>query len=111
MENIINKPTEDNWINGIDNNEPWKYLWQFDAMIWEDEGYAEFTIKNRAYDSDLENEFQDTVRYKQWFMEFYDTFRICESEAYVYYSIFKYLGKNPEVTMRNLTNMALLEKI
>lgn len=112
METTINKPTEDNWINGIDKNEPWKYLWQFDAMIWEDKGWEEFSSKLNDSDSYNVNYFLDTVRYTSWFKEFTKAFDLTGTvETSFYYHVFEYLGKDPEAMMRNLTNMALLEKL
>lgn len=104
-EEELNKEIEEelnpiNWINGLNPKEPYKYLWQFDKIVFDDKQYL-------AWVSDQDhvpNSFYDITRYTDWFKEFMKVFQIGIVEAQSYYNIFTYLKKEPELMFRNLIN-------
>lgn len=101
----INKEIEEqlnpvNWINGLDPKEPYKYLWQFDKIVYNDKKY-EAWVSDQNH---VPNSFYDVTRYNVWFKEFMKVFQICIVEAKSYWDIFTYLKKEPEIMFKNLTN-------
>jgi len=89
-----------NWINGIDINAPYKYLWQFDKIVFHDNNYTAWVSDQNH----VPNSFYDITRYTDWFKEFMKVFQIGIVDAQSYWDIFTYLKKEPEVMFRNLIN-------
>ena len=89
-----------NWINGLNPKEPYKYLWQFDKLVFNDKQFYSWT-SNQDH---VPNSFYDITRYTDWFKEFMNVFQIGYTDACTYWNIFTYLDKDPEMMFRNLIN-------
>lgn len=101
----INKEIEEelnpiNWINGIDPKAPYKYLWQFDKIVFHDENYNTW-VSNQDH---VPNSFYTVTRYADWYKEFMNVFQIGMVDAQTYWDIFTYLKKEPEIMFKNLIN-------
>lgn len=101
----INKEIEEqlnpiNWINGLNTKEPYKYLWQFDKIVFDDSQYWAWVSK----EDHIPNSFYNITRYTDWFKEFMNVFQIEIVEAQSYWDIFRYLKKEPEIMFKNLIN-------